>query len=67
MESGEGDPEHHNYQRREVLRQYAAELLTQLPEFGPIWEGVFGREMVDDAETEMSIEDAWARMGATDG
>jgi len=67
MDAGQGDPEHHNYQRRQVLREYAASLIRQHPEFGPIWEGVFGREMIDDAEDEMDAEDAWTMMGAGDG
>ena len=63
--TGEGKPEHVNYQRREILRREAARLITTYPEFGPVWQNIFGRELVDDAGIEMTVEDAYIMMGAT--
>lgn len=66
METGEADPSHPSYQRRALLRTYAAELIRAYPEFGPMWESIFGREMINDDEQEMTAEDAWEVLVGTE-
>ncbi len=56
MSAGESDPESSHYQRRLLLRQDAALLIYKYPEFGPIWEQIFAREMTDDHDTELQID-----------
>lgn len=63
--AGDGDFKHPSYQLRRIMRQAAAKLIRQYPEFGPIWEGVFSRELTDD-QGEMMIEDAYAMLGSID-
>jgi hypothetical protein len=63
--AGDGNFEHPAYQLRLILRQTAARLIAQYPEFGPIWEGVFSRELIDDFG-EMRAEDAYGMLGAID-
>jgi len=65
FDAGDGNPSHPAYQLRRILRQTAARLIREYPEFGPIWEGVFSRELIDD-HGEMMVEDAYSMLGSID-
>ncbi len=56
---GRGDLDSPYYKIRQDLRLIAAQLIVRFPEFGPMWEGVLGRELVNDDDVEMTIEDAY--------
>ncbi len=68
MEKGQSDPDSMFYKFRQLLRQKAAELIVRYPEFGPLWEGVLGRELINDDDEEMTIENAYEIIyGETNG
>ena len=51
------------YAARAQLRQKAQDLMVQYPEFAPMWEDIFSRQLADDRQQEPTLEDAYRTVG----
>jgi len=58
-EAGENDPTSPAWKLRAWLGSEGQRLAEQYPEFGPVYDEIFRREMVSDTATDGTIEIDW--------